>query len=29
MTRRRLWIYQALVWIFAALGLVVIASMMW
>ena len=29
MTRRRLWIYQALVWVSAALGLAVIASMMW
>ena len=29
MTRRRHLIYQSLVWAIAALGLVVIASMMW
>jgi hypothetical protein len=29
MTRRRLWIYQSLVWAIAALGLAVIASIMW
>lgn len=29
MTRRRLWIYQSLVWGIAALGLAAFASMMW